>query len=451
MYLKNKNILILGLGITGISAIKAVHKEGGHIIVADSKDKEDLKDILNKIEDIPIDFHLGVRDMDLSNIDLVIKSPGIPPFAPLVKRAIENNIEVVTDIELAYRLSKWKNFIGITGTNGKTTCTTLVGEIFNKAGFNTHVVGNIGTGILEKIVVEEKEDIFVIECSSFQLDHISTFKPRVSLITNISPDHLDWHGSLDDYIRAKLNIFKNQDRDDCLVLNWDDPILRKLNLKKPNIVYFSIREELSKGIFIKDDYIVINDGKNIRSLMPCSDLKILGKHNLENALACIGIALALGIEYEILKEVLSSFRGVEHRIEYVAEKNGIRFYNDSKGTNCDASIKAIEAVDSPIILIAGGYDKGSEYDEFIRSFKGKVKTMVLLGQTKEKLKRAALDNGFNRVEEVESMKEAVELSYKLGEKGDNVLLSPACASWDMYPSYEKRGNDFKDAVRNLME
>ena len=185
--------------------------------------------------------------------------------------------------------------------------------------------------------------------------------------------------------------------------------------------------------------------------MPCSDLKILGKHNLENALACIGIALALGIEYEILKEVLSSFRGVEHRIEYVAEKNGIRFYNDSKGTNCDASIKAIEAVDSPIILIAGGYDKGSEYDEFIRSFKGKVKTMVLLGQTKEKLKRAALDNGFKRVEEVESMKEAVELSYKLGEKGDNVLLSPACASWDMYPSYEKRGNDFKDAVRNLME
>ncbi|TJX13334.1 UDP-N-acetylmuramoyl-L-alanine--D-glutamate ligase [Tissierella creatinini] len=452
MYLKDKRILILGLGITGISAIKAVHQQGGHIVIHDSKAEEKLKDILEEVKNIPMTKYLAKDDIDLKGIDLIVKSPGIPPYATIVKRALENNIEVITDIELAYRLSKTKNFIAITGTNGKTTCTTLIGEIFKKAGINTHVVGNIGTGILEKIVEEKEKDLFVIECSSFQLEHISTFKPRVSLITNITPDHLDWHGNFDSYKKAKLNIMKNQDSKDYLILNYDDPILRKLNSTiKPKVIWFSIKEELSHGIYIKDNYIVISYGIESRKLMPYSQLKILGKHNLENALACIGVSIAIGIDYSIIRQVLASFRGVEHRIEYVAVKNGITFYNDSKGTNCDASIKAIEAVDSPIILIAGGYDKGSNFDEFIKSFKGKVKILILLGQTKERLKEAAINNGFVNIYEVNSMKKAVELSYELGEIGDKVLLSPACASWDMYSSYEVRGNDFKDAVRKLME
>lgn len=451
MYLKNKNVLILGLGITGISAIKAVHKHEGNIIVFDSKKEEDLKNIWKDLEDIPIERHLGIKDMDLTNIDLIIKSPGIPPSSPIIRKALESNIEVITDIELAYRLSKFKNFVAITGTNGKTTCTTLVGQIFKGAGLNTHIVGNIGTGILEKIIDEDREDIFVIECSSFQLEHTSTFKGRVGLITNITPDHLDWHETFEDYKDAKLNILKNQNENDYIVLNYDDPILSKLDKEiKAKVIWYSIKEELSQGIYIKDKYIIINNGKE-EYFMPYNELKVLGKHNLENVLGCIGIAIAIGINYDIIREEVSLFKGVDHRIEYVDEKRGIKFYNDSKGTNCDASIKAIEAVNSPIILIAGGYDKGSSYDGLIEGFNGKIKSLILLGQTKEKIKKSALDMGFENIDFVDSMKEAVDLSFELGEIGDSVLLSPACASWDMYPSYEIRGNDFKDAVRNLME
>lgn len=451
MYLKNKNVLILGLGVTGISAIKAVQKLGANIIVHDSKAEEDLHKVLNEIKDLPIEFHLGLEDMDLVDIDLIIKSPGIPPYSAIVKKALEKNIEVITDIEFAYRLSQYKNFVAITGTNGKTTCTTLVGQIFKEAGLNTHIVGNIGTGILEKIVDEEEKDIFVIECSSFQLEHTSSFRGRVGLITNITPDHLDWHGSFEEYKNAKLNMLKNQVENDYIVLNYDDPILRKLGEKiKSKTLWYSTKEELNQGIYIKDSSIVINLSRE-EYLMPYKDLKMIGKHNLENALGCIGIAIAMGVDYDIIREVLSSFGGVEHRIEYVDEIKGIRFYNDSKGTNCDASIKAIEAVESPIILIAGGYDKGSSYDDFVKAFNGKVKELILLGQTKEKIKKAGLENGFQNINEVASIKEAVELSFKIGEIGDNVLLSPACASWDMYPSYEVRGKDFKDAVRNLME
>lgn len=451
MDLKNKNVLILGLGVTGISAIKAVHKLGGNILVHDSKSEKDLVNVLTDIKDIPIQMYLGLKDMDLVNIDLVVKSPGIPPSYPIVKKALEHNIEVITDIELAYRISKFKNFVAITGTNGKTTCTTLIGEIFKAAGLNTHIVGNIGTGILERILDEDREDIFVIECSSFQLEHISNFKGKVGLITNISPDHLDWHEGFDNYKNAKLNILINQNKNDYIVLNYDDPILRRLNKEiNSKIIWFSIKEELSQGIYIKDKYIVINKGRE-EYLMPHDELKILGKHNLENALGCIGIAIAFGLNHDIIRDVVSSFTGVEHRIEYVDEKKGIKFYNDSKGTNCDASIKAIEAVDAPIILIAGGYDKGSSYEDFINAFNGKIKSLILLGETKEKIRESALDKGFGNINLVESMKDAVELSFELGERGDNVLLSPACASWDMYPSYEARGKDFKDAVRNLME
>ncbi len=452
MYLKNKRVLILGLGVTGISAIKAVHSQEAYVVVSDSKEEEKLKDILEEVKDIPMEMHLGCNDMDLVGIDLIVKSPGIPPYVPIVKKAVENNIEVITDIELAYRLSKFRNFVAITGTNGKTTCTTLMGEIFKTAGINAYIVGNIGTGILDKIGDEKEKDIFTIECSSFQLEHISTFRPRVGLITNITPDHLDWHGNWENYVSAKFNIFKNQNKNDFIVLNFDDPTLRKLeDTIKPKIIWFSIKEELSHGIFIKDGYIIISSELETINLMPYSELKILGKHNIENALGCIGIALAMGLDYKIIRKVLSYFRGVEHRIEFVAEKKGITFYNDSKGTNSDASIKAIEAVNSPIILIAGGYDKGSSFDEFVKSFKDKVKILILLGQTKEKIRKAALSNGFENIYEVDNMKNAVELSYKLGTPGDNVLLSPSCASWDMYQSYEVRGNDFKDAVRNLME
>lgn len=452
MYLENKRVLILGMGITGISSVKAIYNQGAKITITDTKTEEQLFDVLNQLKDIPMERFLGVDDVDLSGIDLVIKSPGIPPRAKIIQKAIGLNIEVITDIEVAYRILKEDNFIAITGTNGKTTCTTLIGEIFKNAGLTTYVVGNIGTGILEKINHTQKDDVFVIECSSFQLEHTTSFKPKIALITNITPDHIDWHGSLENYSNAKMKIFKNQNIDDYLVLNHDDEVLKNIGKEvKSNIIWFSIKEKLTKGIYIEDEYIVINDGEKKEKLMAYDELKILGKHNLENALGCIGVALAMDINLHTIKEVLSTFMGVEHRIEFVATKKGISFYNDSKGTNSDASIKAIEAVKSPIILIAGGYDKGGDFNSLIKAFNGKVKALVLIGQTKDKIKNTALENGFNHIYEANTLEEAIELSYSIGESGDNVLLSPACASWDMFKNYEMRGKIFKDIVRNLVE
>ena len=452
MSLINKNILVLGLGITGISTIKALYKLGAKIIVSDTKDEESLANVLKEIEDIPIELHLDSNDIDLTIVDLVVKSPGIPPTSNLVKKAIENNIEVITDIELAYRISPTKNIIAITGTNGKTTCTVLAGELFKKAGFNTHIVGNVGVGILDKMLDSTKDDIFVIEASSFQLEHTSSFKPKVSLITNITPDHIDWHGSLENYIDAKLKIIRNQDNNDFIILNYDDKLLRQLKGEvNGRIIWFSASDTLTEGVYLENDYIVINDGIKKVSLMPSKNLKIIGKHNLENVLGCIGIAVAMKLDLEIVKESLLNFQGVEHRIEFVINKKGISFYNDSKGTNPDASIKAIEAVNSPIILIAGGYDKKSSYDELIKAFNNKVKALILFGQTKDMIKEAAIENGYNSVYIVNDLNEAVNLAYSIGKEKDSVLLSPACASWDMYSSFEERGRDFKKIVFSLLE
>lgn len=451
MYLKGKNVLVLGLGVSGISIIKALNKTGARITVSDDKDEDALKDTLNMIKDIPIRKCLNKEDIDFNDIDLVIKSPGIPPSNNLVRKAIDKNIEVITDIELAYRLSPSENIIAITGTNGKTTTTILTGEVIKSSGYNTYLTGNIGTPILEKIVDASKEDVFVVEVSSFQLEHTKFFKPKISLILNITPDHLDWHGSFDNYKNSKLKVFANQSENDYTVLNYDDEILRTINDLESNIIWFSINEKLEKGIYLEGEFIVINDGKNVHKLISCNDLKIPGKHNLQNALGSLGILYSMGIDLDIIADVFKTFEGVEHRIEYVASKKGIKFYNDSKGTNIDASIKAIEAVKSPIILIAGGYDKGSEFEEFIKAFKNKVKALVLLGETREKIKKAAISQDFNHIFLVEDMKEAVELSYEIGEEGDNVLLSPACASWGMYNNFEERGKDFKNYVLNLKE
>ncbi|WP_353094070.1 UDP-N-acetylmuramoyl-L-alanine--D-glutamate ligase [Tissierella praeacuta] len=443
---------MFGLGISGLSTVKALHKLGAQIVVSDSKTKEELKDFFDKIKDIYVEKYLNTNDIPLENIDLIVKSPGILPTAPILLKAQERNIEVITDIELAYRISPTDNIIAITGTNGKTTTTTLVGEIFKKANYNTYVAGNIGVGILWDVVNADKDDVFVIEASSFQLENTIYFKPKVSLITNITPDHLNWHGSLDKYIIAKKKVFKNQDKNDYTVLNYDDETIREMEDELgSNIIWFSANQKLDNGVFIEGDYIVIKHGKDFIKLLPYKELKILGKHNLENALGAVAIAWVMGIDLEIIKEVLKEFPGVEHRIEYVKTINEISFYNDSKGTNSDSTIKAIEALNSPIILIAGGYDKGAEFDELILAFDGKVKELILLGATKEKIKETALKHGFNNIHLVESMKEAVALSYDLGREKDNILLSPACASWGMYNNFEERGQDFKDAVYGLKE
>ncbi len=448
MYLKNKRVLVLGLGVSGLSTVKALHKLGANIVVSDSKTKEELKDFFDNTKDIYVEKHLNTNDIPLEDIDLIVKSPGIPPTAPILLKAQLKNIEITTDIELAYRISPTDRIITITGTNGKTTTTALIGEIFKKANYNTYVAGNIGVGILWNMANAEKEDVFVIEASSFQLENTVYFKPRVSLITNITPDHLNWHGSLDNYISAKKKVFKNQDKSDYTVLNYDDKTLREMEEEvNSNIIWFSVNHKLDSGVYIDGDYVVIKDGETIIKVLSHKDLKII----LENALGSIAVGWAMDIDIEIIAKVLSEFKGLEHRIEYVETIDEMSFYNDSKGTNPDSTIKAIEALNSPIILIAGGYDKGSEFDELILSFNGKIKDLILLGATKERIKETALNHGFNKIHLVENMKEAVELAYDLGEEKDNILLSPACASWDMYSNFEERGQDFKDAVYGLKE
>ncbi len=450
--LKEKNVLILGLGISGVSTVKTLNRLGANIVLSDLKKEEELKDFLSEISNYPVKLYLGTNCLPLDNIDLIVKSPGIPLEIPIINEAKAKNIEVITDIELAYRLIPENKFIAITGTNGKTTTTTLTGEIINKAGYNCHVTGNIGIGILWEAINSDKEDIFVIETSSFQLDSTINFKPKVSVIINITPDHLNWHKTYDNYINAKKKVFRNQDNEDFAILNYDDEILRNAEDEIiSNIIWFSVNNELNKGVYIKDEYIVINDGEKLIEILPFKDVKIPGKHNLENALASIAIAWSLGIDTSIMADVLRTFEGVEHRIEYVTSINDVKFFNDSKGTNSDASIKAIEALEGPIILIAGGMDKGTSFDDFIKSFNGKVKQLILLGETANKIKETANKYGFNNIYIVDSMKEAVEKSYKVSEVGDEVLLSPACASWDMYKSFEERGRVFKEAVYSLKE
>ncbi len=452
MDLKDKNVLVLGLGISGVSTVKALDKLGANMVISDIKSQDELKDYIDEIKDIDVKYVLGTNEVLLENIDLIVKSPGVPLDLQIIKEAKTKDIEVITDLELAYRINPNRNIIAITGTNGKTTTTTLTGEYFKKAGYNTYVMGNIGVGVLWNMINSRDDDIFVIEASSFQLENTYEFKPKISLILNITPDHLNWHKTFKNYVNAKKKIFKNQGKDEYTVLNYDDPLLRDMKDEiKSNLIWFSVDKELSKGIYIEDGYIVIDDGNEIKKVVKTEEIKILGKHNLENALASVAVGWIMGLDIDIIRDVLKTFPGVEHRIEYVDTIDGVKFYNDSKGTNSDASIKAIEAVSRPIILIAGGMDKGTEFDDFILSFNGKVKALVLLGETKEKIKETAYKYGFEKVYLVKDMEEAVRKSFQLANRGDNILLSPACASWDMYHSFEARGEHFKGIVSSLKE
>lgn len=449
MELKNKNILLVGLAKTGTSTVKKLSELGAKIIVNDIKSELDLEDIIAELNGYDVEYILGKHIEDVNSIDLAIVSPGVPLDLEFIKNLKENKIEVIGEVELSYRLSNGI-FIGITGTNGKTTTTTLVGEIFKSAKKDTYVVGNIGNPVIDTIDKSNKESVLVTELSSFQLESTKYFKPRVCAILNITPDHLNRHKTMENYINAKSKIFEKQDEKDFTILNYDCPNTKKLSSKcSGRVVFFSRKEILQEGVFVDGENIVIKL-KNINTiLMNKNEISIPGNHNLENALAAIAIAVVSDLDLNIVKNILKTFGGVEHRLEFVREINDIKFVNDSKGTNPDASIKAIEAYDSPIVLIAGGMDKKSDFTEFIKSFDGKVKELVLLGETADIIEKTAKKEGFNKCCKVKTMKDAVKKSYDLAKSGYIVLLSPACASWDMYESYEVRGADFKNEVFSL--
>ncbi|CEQ18493.1 UDP-N-acetylmuramoyl-L-alanine--D-glutamate ligase [Paraclostridium sordellii] len=452
MDLNNKIVLLVGLAKTGVSTIKKLDKLGAKIIVNDIKSKDQLKDIIKQIENLDsVEYILGHHLEDISNIDLTIVSPGVPLDLPFIKKLQSENINIIGEVELAYKLSKNPTFVGITGTNGKTTTTSLVGEIFKKASKDSYIVGNIGNPVIDTVDLTDENSFLITELSSFQLESIEDFKPRVSTIINITEDHLNRHHTMENYINAKANIFKNQDANDFCILNYDDEIVRELgNKTNAKVLYFSQKEKVSQGAYLDDNnniVIKVND-KEIK-LLNKDELSLPGNHNLENCMAAILMSYVLGINLEIIKDTLKTFKSVEHRLEFVTDKDGIMFVNDSKGTNPDSTIKAITSYDKPIVLIAGGKDKQSDFTEMISYATKNVKALVLLGETADKIEQTAKLQGMNNIFRVSDMKEAVKTAYKLAQSGDVVLLSPACASWDMYPNFEARGLDFKENIYNL--
>lgn len=449
--LENKKILVVGMGKSGIAATQALLKLGAVVSVYDRKEEDKIEtQLIQFLKNKNVACYFGEEPDNTNELDMVVISPGVPLDTGFVQKARDAGAEVIGELEIAYRVGKGK-YIAITGTNGKTTTTTLVGEIFKNSGRKTYVVGNVGVAVISKALCTTEDDWLVTETSSFQLETTRDFRPEVSALLNITPDHMDRHKTLENYAQAKAMIFKNQDESQYFVVNYDDEASWKLVEQcKAKVIPFSRKSALELGCFVLDGDIVIRN-ENGQCIDICSkdELKIPGAHNLENALAAVAVAYFAGISPEVIAETLREFDGVEHRLEFSGEVDGVRFVNDSKGTNPDASIKAIEAMKDGIILIAGGYDKGSDYEAFIKAFQGKVKYLVLLGKTAPKIKETAERLGFTNNVMCRDMDECVKTAYKLASPGDTVLLSPACASWDMYTCFEQRGEHFKNCVRDL--
>ena len=453
MDLKEKNVLVFGSGISGVAASRLLLKKGANVILYDGNASLDEKRIREEILDGikgSVKMILGeLPEEVLETLDLTVMSPGVPTDLPVVDRMREKNIPVWGEIELAYVSGKG-DVLAITGTNGKTTTTALLGEIMKNYRDSTFVVGNIGNPYTDIALDTRADSVIVAEMSSFQLESIHTFRPKVSAVLNITPDHLNRHHTMDAYIGAKLNVARNQTGEDTCVLNYEDQVTRgfaeKVNAK---VLYFSSQRKLEKGIYLEEGSIICSIDGTPAAVCHIDELKLLGTHNHENVMAAAAMAAAYGVPIEIIRKTVKVFPGVEHRIEFVAEKNGVAYYNDSKGTNPDAAIKGIQAMKRPTLLIGGGYDKESSYDEWIQAFGGKVKKLVLLGATREKIKETAERLGFCDIILADTFEEAVETCVKYALPGDAVLLSPACASWGMFKNYEERGDKFKELVNQL--
>lgn len=448
-------VLVAGFGKSGISAAKLLLSMGGEVLIYDGNLELKQEDILKNFDEeyFPcIDIKLGeLSKEDIMGVGLCIISPGIDLETDFVALLDENGIQIWSEIQLGYHLAKGK-LIAITGTNGKTTTTSLVGHIMKKYFDETFVVGNIGIPYTDTVLLTTEKSVTVLEASSFQLETIIDFRPNISAILNITPDHLNRHHTMDNYIRIKQDITLNQTEDDYCVLNYDDPVLRKFGKSsdlKAKVIFFSSTEQLEKGVYLEENIIYNKDEEGKTSILDVKELNILGKHNYENVMAAVAMSICIGVPIEIIKDACLEFKAVEHRIEFVAEKYGVKYYNDSKGTNPEAAIQAIKAMPGPTLIIAGGYDKGSSYDEWVSYFKGKVRYIVLIGQTRDAIAEAAKKNGFNNIMYAENMEEAVKVCASYADYGDYVLLSPACASWGMFDNFEQRGRVFKECVHNL--
>lgn len=455
MNLQNKRVLAVGSGKSGIAAVQLLFKAGARPWLYDGNEKLSKEELQEKLGEYGKKTEVFLGDMPAEakkEVQLLVVSPGVPIDQPFIEDFAERGIPVIGEIELGYLLEKGR-VIAITGTNGKTTTTTLVGEIM-KAYYDTvFVVGNIGNPYTLEADKTTENSVTVAEISSFQLETAVEFHPCVSAILNITPDHLNRHHTMENYVAAKESIAKKQTKEDTCVLNYEDDRLRDFADRCPaSVVFFSSQRELKDGYYREGDLIIhAREGKKEPVLDVHKDMNLVGQCNIENVMAALAIAESMGVPKELSLSVIRDFKAVEHRIEFVANKRGVVYYNDSKGTNPDAAIQGIRAMDRPTVLIGGGYDKGSEFDEWIEAFDGKVKCLVLLGQTKEKIAACARAHGFTNIRMADTFEEAFAVCVEKAASGDAVLLSPACASWGMFENYEQRGKIFKELVHAIEE
>lgn len=453
MDLKDKKILIAGAGLSGRGAASLLLAAGIAPTIYDGNEQLDKAKISNELPDgHKLTFLLGeYKDTMADDFDLLILSPGISIYGSIAQSFLKKDKPVWGEIELAWHFSKGR-IAAITGTNGKTTTTALVGSILKACYDSVFVVGNIGIPFTSVALETTEDSVIAAEISSFQLETAIDFRPEVSAVLNVTPDHLDRHKTMENYADTKLSISANQDSSKVIILNYDDPITREMG-KRTNArpVFFSRKEDLSQGIVLKGKDFVIRDEKKEIIVCNTDEINLLGGHNHENILAAIGICYYMGVPVNKIKEATTAFRAVEHRIEYVDTVEGVDYYNDSKGTNPDAAIKGIQAMVKKTVLLGGGYDKGASYDQWIASFDGKVKCLIVMGATADAIEKSAREQGFEDVIHAETFEEAMEIAKNKAKPGEAVLLSPACASWGMFKNYEVRGQVFKEIVRRFKE
>lgn len=458
---RGQRVVILGLARSGVAAAKVFHQAGAIVTANDNKERE-LCPEAAELEQLGVKVICGGHPDDLldDQVKLLVKNPGIPYTTNVIKQAEQLGIEIVTEIEVAYHICP-APIIGVTGSNGKTTTITLIGLMLEEGKLAPIVAGNIGIPLCEAAEHSDTHNHMVVELSSFQLKGTSDFKPSISCMLNVYETHLDYHGGMDDYIASKAKLFANQTAEDTAIINWDKEECRKLiPVIKAKLMPFSMKQALTHGVFLDSEAGMLmyraDENKPAEPIIRAEDVGIRGSHNIENALAAAAVAITAGVSIQAIAKVLRNFRGVEHRLEFVCEKEGITYYNDTKATNPVATIKSIEAFKGRIVLIAGGLDRGSDYMEMLPIFRERIKAVVTLGQTRHKIKHVAELAGLTAVKTVdngdnvrEAIDDAVLAAKGFADKGDIVLLSPACASWDMFPSYEERGRIFKETVHNL--
>lgn len=446
MDLKDKKVLVVGLGKSGVSVTRFLVSKGARVTVTDLADADRLAPSIRRLE-VPVELRLGEhREADFLSADCIVVSPGVPATLPLLASARRRGVEVIGEIELAFRFLD-SSIIGVTGSNGKTTTTTLIGEILEHAGQSCFVAGNIGRPLTDALLDEgARAPLLVVELSSFQLEAIESFRCHIAVFLNLTPDHLDRHADTEEYFTAKKRIFLNQETDDWAVLNQDDPVLRHLEVRADRFP-FSLEGALTIGTFLKDGQLWISSPERKTRFMQASEVRLRGRHNLSNVLAASSAAFLAGVRPSVIAEAVRNFRGVEHRLELVRRLDDVDYYNDSKATNVDSAVKAIEAFDSPLVLVMGGLDKGGDFAGLRQLIAGRVRRLILIGKAAGKIQDQLGE--IAPVSRADTLEEAVGEARVHAQPGDVVLLAPGCASFDMFKNYEERGRVFKEAVLEL--